>query len=491
MSKHTDISVDIIAAIRGLARDSFPRRVFWLALLVRLVPVLLSINLGIGLDDMFQYDMLARSLAAGNGFRWYSQPDLNLIQPLIELDLSQIQYDPRGIETSFRPVLYPAFLALIYLVSGLERRFMAARLAQAVLGALLAPMTYALARRIFADDSRVARWSSLAIAVYPMLVLFPLALATENLFFVLILGAAMALLRAGETGKLRDFALAGVLIGLAILTRSVITAFVPLAALWGWRGARSKKGALILLACSLAVPLPWAIRNTLLHRKLTFTESAMGYSLYVSYHPQGSGSFQFGISLDLLKILDDKERDEKGTQAALAFIRADPARALLLIMRRAGHFFGLERRALTYFYANNFFGFIPLPLLILAALVFWLPFVIITSLAAFGCTFARWTKEMACVVLLMIGYIAPHLLIIAEDRFHLALVPFLAILAAYAWMHRAEILYPHSPQARRALLGGAVLAALLFLNWGLELSRDANMLAALFGPNGNTLGLPY
>jgi hypothetical protein len=42
-----------------------------------LIPViLLRAGLGIGLDDMFQYDMLARSLVAGNGFRWYAQEDL-------------------------------------------------------------------------------------------------------------------------------------------------------------------------------------------------------------------------------------------------------------------------------------------------------------------------------------------------------------------------------------------------------------------------------
>jgi hypothetical protein len=41
-----------------------PKWIFWLALIVRVVPVLASYNLGIGLDDMHQYDMLARSLVS-------------------------------------------------------------------------------------------------------------------------------------------------------------------------------------------------------------------------------------------------------------------------------------------------------------------------------------------------------------------------------------------------------------------------------------------
>ena len=52
---------------------TFPLRIFLVALILRLVPVVAMHNMGIGLDDMFQYDMLARSIVAGNGYRWYAQ----------------------------------------------------------------------------------------------------------------------------------------------------------------------------------------------------------------------------------------------------------------------------------------------------------------------------------------------------------------------------------------------------------------------------------
>jgi hypothetical protein len=97
---------------------AFPWRVFTIALVLRLIPVLLAYNLSIGLDDMFQYDMLGRSIVGGHGFRWYAQPDLDLIQQYVTLDLGSIHYDPRGIETAFRAPLYPAFLALVYFFSG-------------------------------------------------------------------------------------------------------------------------------------------------------------------------------------------------------------------------------------------------------------------------------------------------------------------------------------------------------------------------------------
>ena len=118
------------------------RLVFGLALLVRLTAVLAGRHLGIGLDDMFQYDMLARSLATGQGFRWYAAADVALIQRYLDFDpTTHPDYDPRGLPTSFRAPLYPAFLAVLYGPAGPEARWFAARLAQAVVGALAAPLT--------------------------------------------------------------------------------------------------------------------------------------------------------------------------------------------------------------------------------------------------------------------------------------------------------------------------------------------------------------
>jgi len=138
---------------------SFAFRIFIVALVLRLIPVFLARGLGIGLDDMFQYDMLARSISAGNGFRWYAQEDLNQLAAFVDFDLSSVkEYDPvLGIPTSFRAPLYPAFLAIVYFMNGIDAsRFFAARLAQAIfLGAPLAPLTYWVAQHIFPPFDRL------------------------------------------------------------------------------------------------------------------------------------------------------------------------------------------------------------------------------------------------------------------------------------------------------------------------------------------------
>jgi len=473
---------------------AFAWRAFSIALVLRLIPVLLSYQLAIGLDDMFQYDMLGRSIVTGNGFRWYAQPDLDLIQQYVTIDLQGINYDPRGIETAFRAPLYPAFLALVYFFSGTgPQRFFAARLAQALVNALLIPLTYYLALRLFPEKPAIGRLAAWTVAFYPILVIFPLALATENLFFILLLGSVLALVLAAQTRQMRYFALAGALIGLTALTRSVILPAAGLFALWAWFLLRERLKAIVLLAAVIVVVAPWIARNSILYGRLTSIELSMGYNLYLGYHPQSTGTFIYGPSLDLLTIADDAERERIGTQKALEFIRADPSRFWTLAARRLGHFFGLERRALTYFYTGNFFGYIPFPLLLMLAILILAPFVIVSCSAAFGLALMRWDHTTLILPLVIGAYLTPHIFLLADDRLHFTLVPLFAVLAALFWVHGLPALKERwqTPSGRWALALAGLAVLLLFTTWGLELYRDADKLAIIFGPEGNTADFSY
>jgi hypothetical protein len=524
-----------------MKKIGFSWQIFLVAFALRLVPVLLTRSLGIGLDDMFQYDMLARSLASGNGFRWYAEADLKLLESYVDFELSSVDYDPeRGVPTSFRAPLYPAFLASVYFLTGSGTgRFFAARLAQAALGALLAPLTYHVARLLSAplppgrvperEEGRLALPSrtgvppvlaartvsqtkvvrdphpapaiaAWVVACYPLLLVYPIGLATENLFFPLVLSSFLFLLKlpnlqssSPRSSNLYPL-LAGFFLALAILTRSVILPFAGLALLWIWFVLKQKRSVLIVALTILVIVTPWVVRNSLLHHKLAGVESSMGYNLYLGYHPEGNGSFAFGPSLDLVPILDDAERDQMGTQKALEFIRSDPSRFLPLALNRLGYFFGLEKRVLMYFYSNNLLGYIPmLPLLLIAA-VLLLPFVFIVTSAALGLSLMRLRPGIILLYLLLFAYILPHVLILSEDRFHLTLVPFFAILAARAWTGGLSALmtrWRDSRAGKIAILFGVFAVLLLLANWGLELSRDADKIAALLAPGGNESHFPY
>ncbi|HKG53930.1 MAG TPA: hypothetical protein VKB04_06690 [Anaerolineales bacterium] len=491
-----------------MTNKSFVLRIYSIALLLRLIPILLARGLGIGLDDMFQYDMLARSIASGNGFRWYAQEDLNQLASFVNFDLSSVkEYDPiRGIPTSFRAPLYPTFLAIVYFFSGTGfSRFFAARLAQAIfLGAPLAPLTYLVSKKLFPPlrvgeeaglrSERAAQIAAWIIACYPMLLVYPLGLGTENPFFLLLLASFFFLLKSQEQPTIINSLLSGFFLGLTALTRSVILPFVGLAILWAWLILRQRRGAMFVAVAFTLTIAPWVIRNSLLHHKLTGIETSMGYNLYLGYHPQGNGSFVFGPSLDLLTILDDAERDRIGTQKAIEFIKAQPERFIPLAINRLRFFFGLEKRVLMYFYGNDIIGYIPLPLLLTISAILLLPFVFISVSAAFGLAYLRWKPGHTLLCLLLIGYLLPHLLILSEDRFHLALVPYIAILAAQVWVNGfvpLRVRWYESWQGKLIVSLAIFAVFLLIINWNFELIRDADRIVQLLGPSGNQSYFPY
>jgi 4-amino-4-deoxy-L-arabinose transferase-like glycosyltransferase len=403
--------------------------------------------------------------------------------------------------------LYPTFLAAVYLFSGTGfARFFAARLAQAILlGASLAPLTYWVARQLFSlsafanedggkRNERAARLAAWVVACYPMLLIYPLGLGTENPFFILLLTSFFFLLRSEERPAYLNYLLAGFFLALTALTRSVVLPFVGLAILWMWFSVGQKRGAILTAFMFILTVSPWVIRNSLLHHQLTGIETSMGYNLYLGYHPQGNGSFVFGPSLDLLTILDDAERDRIGTQKAIEFMEAQPERFVPLAVNRLGFFFGLEKRVLMYFYSNNIIGYIPPPLLLTISAILLLPFVIISISGALGLVNLRWRPEHILLCLLFVGYILPHVFILSEDRFHLALVPYIAILAAQFWANGFSTSFArwHKSMAGKFVVSFAILAVfLLLLSWGWDLSRDADKISQLLGPAGNQSHFPY
>ena len=473
-----------------------PWLIFLISLFLRLVPVLLTRSLGIGLDDMFQYDMLGRSLANGNGYRWYAYEDLQRLEPYVDFDLSSVDYDPnRGVLTSFRAPLYPAFIGLIYSITGVgATRFIVVRLVQAVLSALLVPLTFYLSLRLFPDKKLVAVIAAWIVALYPMLIIYPIGLATENLFFLLVLISLLLLLKAADDPRPKNFVLSGLFLGLAALTRSVVLPFAGLAVLWMWIILKQKRGAIIIAITFLVLVTPWMVRNSILHNKLTGIESSMGYNLYVGYHPESDGSFTFGVSLDLISILDDADRDNLGMTKALEFIQADPTRFLPLALNRLGFFFGLEKRAIMYFYSNDLLGYIPRLQLLAITTVLLLPFVFVSVSAVPSLVITRYNSHLTLIYLFLAAYILPHVFILSEDRFHLAIIPYLAIFSAKtltAGWGPFIARWQASVSGKLLIVLTILVSFFLLVNWGYELGRDTEKIAALLGPNGNQTYYPY
>ncbi len=465
---------------------------FLLALLPRLALALSFLRVPIGLDDMFQYDMLARSLVAGKGYRWYARADTARILPSLRnryaLELSLDHFPEEGLLTTHRAPGYPLLLAALYALFGLGHRFAVTRLAQAFVGASLTPATAYLALRL-GHGRWAAAIAGCAVALYPILWMYPIGLASENLFLPLVVLTMLTLLEAARSPALATAAVAGLCLGAATLTRA--RQDIPSEPGATLRLPVRQVAALIIAAA--AVLLPWMLRNSLITGRLAYVETSVGYNLFIGYHPLSDGTFITEAAIVPLRFLDDGERDRWCLAQAARHIQQDPLAALLRLPRRLAAFWGLEDRELTYFYANNFLGFIPQPWLALCYILLVAPLIALGLSAPCGMALAANRRGVDLSLALIGTALLAYVPILAEPRFHLPLIPVLAAYAAAAWTTPGALRQMCERIRRRdpAALWAACAVALLILLWEWDSSIDWERLRPVMSPGRNLLKLSY
>jgi 4-amino-4-deoxy-L-arabinose transferase-like glycosyltransferase len=217
-------------------------------------------------QDAWDYDRHARSIAAGDGF-----PDSYYV-----LD--------RG-PSALRAPGYPYFLGALYAVS--DDSAAVGRLANAALGALAVFLIYLISRRIWGQ--RIALLAAALTAIFPPLVLLSRELLSEPLFIALELGMVLCILEFRRLRELRWAALAGLLFGLATLTRNPGPALaIPLiVGLWVLRprlNRRAMAAPAIALLCAVLTIAPWTVRNAVEFGRLIPVTSGTGFAMAGTYN---------------------------------------------------------------------------------------------------------------------------------------------------------------------------------------------------------------
>jgi len=98
------------------------------------------------------------------------------------------------------------------------------------------------------------------------------------------------------------------------------------------------------------------------------------------------------------------------------------------------------------------------------------------------------------LVILLTWYIGVHMLIMAEERFHLAILPMLAALAGRGLTNLGTLRRGLQERKRWAVIAAALAVILILLalaNWGFELNGNADRLMMLFGPEGSSAHFTY
>lgn len=180
------------------------------------------------------------------------------------------------------------------------------RLVNLVLSAVTAWLVYVIALSIW-QKRPVALLALVLYLIHPGLLIAEARGGFECLFILLLMVFVLVLCRILENGQVRDFVLAGVLLGLTTLVRSTLILFpifmfaymvVVTKKQQRIRWAATRAGA---MALAMAVVVsPWAIRNHFLVDKFIPTGSVAGISAQAGQYICKNISFERGFyELDL------------------------------------------------------------------------------------------------------------------------------------------------------------------------------------------------
>jgi len=209
-------------------------------------------------------------------------------QPLAVHTVERYLFHPLGSDTYHPPGFY-YFLAGVYLAFG--HSYLAVRIVQAFLGVLTCLFVYLLGRDLFGRYAGL--FASAFAALYPPLVFYCAVLLTETLSTCLLAGATWLLLRSSRTPvhhQAGTLLAAGLLFGMAGLTRSVLLIALPAGLAWRlWiDGSWTRVRETITIAVALCLPVlaviaPIAWRNYQLHGELVPISTNGGVNFFLGH----------------------------------------------------------------------------------------------------------------------------------------------------------------------------------------------------------------
>lgn len=387
-----------------------------------------------------------------------------------------------GGEPFWQPPLYPYFLALFCWLLP-DHVFLAARLAQAALGASSCALVFIIARA--AATPVIAGLAAAAVAAYGPLIYFEGELLGVALEVPLYLLLVLLFIRGLERPSPGAWARAGVTAGLAAIARPNVLLFVATFCLLlprfekrlgrPFHGRRlARQWLAIGLPCALIVA-PVTLRNLAMDRDLVLISANGGINFYIGNNAAYDSTVAIhpGAHWEDL-VMEPVRHGYEGPAArstyfyrrALSYLTSEPIDYARLLLRKLWLFWdGPEiKRNQDVYYARRHSS-------LLSALLWdWglsFPFGLVGPLAllGLGLTWRRWSPTLAVLRVFALSYGGSVVLFFVTSRYRAPAVPVLAIFAAWAAVEMAR--RTRQRQWRQlSIPGGVVVALVLALNLG-------------------------
>lgn len=373
--------------------------------------------------DQFSYYHYGGEIARGNGYVSYIH----------------------GRATAYYPIGYPALLGAVYIVALhtpiTDDLMLVTALFHVVLGTASVLLAFVVGRAMV--GVRMGLLAAALLAGFPNLVYQVSSVQLETTFIFLVLAALAVIVShdwsAGPPSSRRLLAF-GAVMGVAVLVRPF--AAVLLVGLVGALAAvRVPWRRVVLLAAIpvgviVAMSVPWTIRNAVQLDAFVPSSTNMGDTLCIDRNLDARGGFRFADHDGCVDPnLPEVERNQGNTKKAISFVIHHPGRELLQIVRRGRIMFASDHDGIEAVQTLGA-GEMLTPTMVDATETFAdLYFFVVLGLAVLGLpSFLRRDGRPARLLVLsgLVGLLAIPLLLWGNPRFHLPLVPFMALSAAAA-----------------------------------------------------------
>jgi 4-amino-4-deoxy-L-arabinose transferase-like glycosyltransferase len=340
--------------------------------------------------------------------------------------IPEARFSPLANYPIFHPPLYSYFLALAHTAFG---SLFAIKLVQAFLGSLLVPAVFRLTDRLFGP--RPAILAGALTALYPEFIWYASHFWCETIFLTLLWWAMERVLAADQGRSTRAAALAGLLFGLAILTRETVLYLLPIAALWlGFaREERAKARAFVLVVAAFLVVTPWTVRNWIQFRAFIPVSTGGGLNLY-----QGNAPISRNEVYNEYYANEGKVEQFQWARAAglKAIWDRQPAWLFEKIRDEGPRLFEVDSLALIHA-RRGAYGRVDCASYRSAAVVILLPWIVLALATVIGLSRMRWSRERTFLVVLAVAYLLLHIATHGFSRYRLPVIPaFISVAASLA-----------------------------------------------------------
>ena len=374
-----------------------------------------------------------------------------------------------GQATAYYPVGYPGALGavawLVRLTPLPDDIPKTAAVFNLVLGVGTVLLTFEVGRRLF--NNRIGLLSAAIVALSPNLIFHTAVMLTETLFNFLVMEAVLlvvAIPAAARRIGWKRMAAFGVLVCLSALVRPISLMFLPVLLLvlvvarFGWPRALRYVG--VATFAVVIVLAPWTIRNVDATHSFVFISTNLGDNLCMSRHTGATGGFQSSpaciVSSKGTTTPDyEVEVNRTNTRRATRFVRDHPLHEARLLFLRAYHTIKNDHDGLS---ASESYGsdrFIPSALRRALEIVADIYFFAALGLAllAVPAFLGRARPWHLLFLLAAVALAVQPLIFFGDPRFHVPVLPFLAVFAAVALSRiRYRVLFGTSgPSGNRSL----------------------------------------